>query len=34
MYTYEDASKNPQPGVSLNYTPMNINENSEGELDN
>jgi urease gamma subunit len=33
MYTYEDASKNPQPGVSLNYTPMNLNENSEGELD-
>ena len=33
MYTYEDATKNPQPGVSLNYTPMNVNKNSEGELD-
>ncbi len=32
-YTFEDATKNPQPGISLNYEPMNISENSEGELD-
>ena len=32
MYTYEDATKNPQPGVSLNYTPMNLDKDSEGEL--
>jgi hypothetical protein len=32
-YTFEDAAKNPQPGISLDYKPMNINENSEGELD-